>query len=326
MKEKTNLDVTVDNVHSIFQKTPSMISHTSSDFNGGGTLHYAIENLKSPKIVAYLLCRGKNVIIEGIDCSALPPMDLNLQNSAGETALELAEIELLKSPTYTDIDDKVAIKLINNFIKLAKKGNFEKIAHKMEHYEAAYNTEKNILLAKPKETDIAKEPTPPKIRFKEEDQLIDTKENTMPHYPSFDKEWKEQDSANIRRSFISAYRNDNFPLMQKLIHTYKIKFKGSDTVSELAYEAIDHNCIHMTYELVNQGSANPDYTPKKQTESLKDKYNNKKAQIKKAQTEADLQVKEALATNLKRHIDVNSENKDLINSPPKKSKPRHRTS
>ncbi|MCT4634970.1 MAG: hypothetical protein N4A31_01810 [Rickettsiales bacterium] len=237
-------------------------------------------------------------------------MDLSLQNSAGQTALELAKIELLKSHTYTNMDDIVAIKLINDFIKLAQTGDFQKIAHKMENYEATYNREKNILLAKPRNTDIAKEPTETKVKFMKGAQITDVSNNTMPHYPSFDEEWRRKNNANIRQEFISAYRDNNFPLMQRVISAYKIKFKGSDTVSELAYEAIDRNCLRMTYDLLRQGSASKDYVPKGRTETLKDKYNLRSAQIK-----ADLQVKEALAKSFKRPID---ENKDLSNTTPTK--------
>jgi hypothetical protein len=295
MPEKTNLDATVENVHDLFQKTPAMVEQTSPHFNGGGTLHYAIEEIKSPKITAYLLCRGQNVTIEGINCLGLTPMNLNILNAAGETALELAEIELLKLPTYTNIDDIVAIKLINDFIELAEAKNFREIEHKIENYEATYNTEKNIFLAHPRETDITKPPTPTKIKFKEGTQLTHVEKNTMPHYPSFDKEWKEQDTDNTRSVFIDAYQNNNFSLMEAAINKYNIKFKGSDTVSELAYKAVDRGCLHMTYNLVKQGSASHDYIPEGKTETLQEKYNMKKAKIA-----ADNQVPTGLAIKLKR--------------------------
>lgn len=286
MTDSTSPKETVETIHKLFKLSPKMVNYTGEK---GGTLHYAISKLKSPKIVAYLLCRGQNVTIEGIDCSTLDPIDLSLQNSAGENALELAEIELLKSSMHTDIDDAVATKIINDFINLAKLGHFEEIAHKMEHYQATYNTEKNILLAHPRETDIAKEATNSRVKFDEEQIVSDVEKNTMPHYPSFDKEWKKQDNQNTRSAFINAYRDNDFPQMERAISKYKIKFKGSDTVSELAYEAINHNCLNMAYELVKQGSASQNYIPEGETVTLQDKYN-----IKKAQIAADGQVKTGL--------------------------------
>lgn len=313
MNQSTQPEATVKNTHRFFELKPNIVSYSSDK---GGLLHNAIARLKSPQIVAYVLCRGRNVTIEGIDCSALSPMDLSLTNSTGETALKLAETELLKSSTYTDIDDIVAIKLINNFIDLAKTENFEEIAYKMEHYEATYNTEKNVILAQSRETDIAKDPTDPKLRFREGQRITDVRKNTMPHYPSFDKEWKDQDTQNTRRVFISAYRDDNFPLMERAIMNHKIKFKGSDTVSELAYKAIDQNCLHMASNLLKQGSASLDYTPEGETQTLKDKYN-----LKKAQIAADGQVKTGLKISLKRAVTIgNLQNSEPDNRPPKKSK------
>ncbi len=317
MKKTSPLEANIENIHRLFEVETDPITLSTDK---GEILHNVVSRLKSPKIAAYILCRGKNVIIEGIDCSTLSPIDLSLQNSAGQTALELSEIELLKSYTYTNIDDIVSIKLINDFIKLAQTGDFQKIADTMENYEATYNKEKNILLVKPRNTDIAKEPTEPKVKFMKGEKITDVCNNTMPHYPSFDEEWIRQSNANIRQDFINAYRENSFPLMQRVISAYKIKFKGSDTISELAYEAIDRNCLRMTYDLLRQGSASKYYVPKGRTETLKDKYNLrsaqiKQAQIKQAQIQANSQVKEALATSFKRPID---ENKDLSNTPPTK--------
>lgn len=315
MKQSAPMKANIENIHKLFESKPNLVNQFSEK---GSFLHDAIGRLRSPQIVGYLLCRGKDVVIDGIDCSVLTPMNLSIQNSLGENAFMLAKNELSKTSSSINIKDIVEIKLINNFIKLAQKGNFEKIAHKVENYKSTYNAEVNIYLTKPRKTDIATEPTESKVRFRADSELTEAVENAMPHYPSFDDEWKEQNNKDIRRAFITAYTNNNYSQMQDLIHTYNIKFKGSDTVSELAYKAIDYNCLHMTYDLLIQGSATPDYIPEGKTKTLKDSYNFKKAEIA-----ADMQVKRELANALKRPVDMNIENKDLSNSPPKKSKSRH---
>ena len=277
----------IEQVHKTIQssKNTDLLTTTLPEFDNGSILHYLVQ-LKKPEAVAYLISRGQDVTIGDIACKDLKAINLNMRNQNGQTALEAAKHLLSQNENE---EEAIKMRLIINFIELAQSNDpqyFDVIAAKIDHLEATYQAERNVIRTKAQATDLAKIPTASRVTFSK--NLEDIIEHSMPHHPSFDQQSEQQvlalaedpaiqkifiDSQIIgKRKFLKAYKEDNFPQMEKAIIEHQLKFTRSDTISELAYEAINKNCLKMTKFLVRQGSASSNYIPNGETMLLKEKY------------------------------------------------------
>lgn len=287
-------------IHDLVERRPEILDSQNPE-NGDSFLHGLIREGTRFDAIAYLLTRGLDIRnADGIECKDLSAIDIHTTNNAGKTPYRLAEELYYESAMHKPKSMATAKrKLILDLIGSAEEKQLTRFLNDLATYKANLFIDKNDLeepsphkpsdslstsillsldnslrneisypyLSESLEEDAAAKGA--RVSFHE--QIL--YEHEMPHYPSFDQHWKMLDIANNRYKFIEAYNSKNFSAMEKAILDHEIIFKGSDTISELAYEGINHNCLKMAKFLLKQGSAEASYTPQGEAISLKDKLN-----------------------------------------------------